>query len=48
VSVLYRVLIDHTLEDLKIETEIDKITDDMKQLMRAAKNDEIIKDGNGV
>jgi hypothetical protein len=49
VSVLYRVPIDHTLEDLKIETEIDQITDDdMKQLMRAAKNDETIEDSNGV
>jgi hypothetical protein len=47
VSVLYRVSIDHTLEDLKIEVEIDQITDDMKQLMAAAKNDEIIEDSNG-
>jgi hypothetical protein len=41
------VSIDHTLEDLKIEVEIDQITDDMKQLMAAAKNDEIIEDSNG-
>jgi hypothetical protein len=48
VFVLYRMSIDHSLEDLKIETEIDQITDDMKQLMHAAKNDEIIEDSNGV